>query len=81
MSNTLDLSAAAGTPIKLSSLIIHLRPGLFLYQKCQINPRMSFLWQQASPFKVAPNSFFTFKWSINYSFVWGEPGISLTGFF
>lgn len=44
MSNTLDLSAAAGTPIKLSSLIIHLRPGLFLYQKCQINPRMSFLW-------------------------------------
>ncbi|WP_016681396.1 hypothetical protein, partial [Yersinia pestis] len=48
---------------------------VFLYQKMPNQPSdvFSLAWQ-ASPFKVAPNSFFTFKWSINYSFVWGRTG-------
>ncbi|EEQ09580.1 hypothetical protein [Yersinia mollaretii] len=83
MSNTLDLSnySSNGTPYQVK--FINQSPSawiVYLYQKMPNQPSdvFSLAWQ-ASPFKVAPNSFFTFKWSIDYSFIWGRTGALTDG--
>lgn len=53
---------------------------VYLYQKMPTQPSdvFSLAWQ-ASPFKIASGAYFTFKWSIDYSFIWGRTGVLTNG--
>ncbi|TDB47427.1 protein RhiA [Photorhabdus khanii] len=77
----LDISSANGTPYSVTfENNSSAAWTVYLYQKIPNQPSdiFSLAWQ-ASPFKIASNAFFTFKWSIDYSFVWGRTGVLTDG--
>ncbi|MCC8460055.1 protein RhiA [Photorhabdus aegyptia] len=53
---------------------------VYLYQRIPNQPSevFSLAWQ-ASPFKIVSGAFFTFKWSTDFSFVWGRTGVLTNG--
>ncbi|MBS9437126.1 protein RhiA [Photorhabdus noenieputensis] len=77
----LDISSASGTPYTVR--FENKSPSawtVYLYQKMPEQPSdvFSLAWQ-ASPFKIASGAYFTFKWSIEYSFIWGITGTLTDG--
>ncbi|MCW7762815.1 protein RhiA [Photorhabdus luminescens] len=79
--NQLDISSANGTPYTVR--FENKSPSswtVYLYQKIPEQPSdvFSLAWQ-ASPFKIVSGAYFTFKWSIEYSFIWGRTGALTNG--
>lgn len=52
----------------------------YMFQKMPTQPNevLSLAWL-TSPYKIATNSYVTFKWSIDYNFIWGNTGTLANG--
>ena len=71
----------AGTKYSLKLINNAAQPWTFyVYQKmpAQVADVFSLAWF-ASPYKIVVGNFITFRWEINYNFVWGDTGTIIPG--
>lgn len=74
-------SAADGTTYTLTMVNQSAEPWIFyVYQTFpeQTNDIFSLAWL-ASPYMIVPKAQITFKWTINYTFLWGQTGVLQPG--